>query len=124
MEPLIRQPFRLPFDPTRPGARGLRPARTFVEHVIHSTRPQDMALIRRLATRVLEHCKRRGVEAPSLMQLGLDVTMAHSRRPLDLWALEREDDDGLMRELLAIARHVDRETGELRDGHRPRHLLP
>ncbi len=120
-QPLIRKPFDLPFDPGRKRDTAGRPT-SFVQFVIESTKPDDIVLINRIATRTVDLCKRYGLPAPSQMQMGLDIAIAHARRPMNLWTFLRASDEDFTHDVLGISRHVDRESGHMRDGWTPRHL--
>ena len=51
----------------------------------------------------------------------MDLTAVHANGcPLDLARLAAADNFNLMHDVLGIARHLDRETGKLRDFFRPR----
>ncbi len=121
MQPLIRKPFELPFDPMRKRDQAARPV-SFVQYVIESTPREDISLINRIAVRTAELCKRYGLQAPSQMQMGLDIAMAHARRPLNLHLFLRASDEDFAHDVLGISRHIDRDSGHLREGWTPRHV--
>lgn len=64
-----------------------------------------------------------GDELP-LGQSMVDLIMCHARCHLKLAELLEIGDDPFAKEILDIRRHIDRDTGTLRDGYWPRYAEP
>lgn len=117
----------LPFDPNR-GAAELQAAHAagtrgdFVGYAIASTTREDVAYINQIVARIAELGVKHKLPVPSTLQLGMDVCLAHARQPLNLWALLAGSDDDLTHDVLGIGRNIDRMTGELGNGFKPRNL--
>lgn len=115
-------PFAPPFDPTRPRV-GDDEVPGFIQHAIRSTSRADMALIRTIVDRLVSLAAQYKMLIPSSMSVGLDLCIAHARRPVRLQALLLVNDDEFSRELLAIVRNVDRTNGMLREGFVSRYVV-
>lgn len=117
----------LPFDPQR-GAAELEAAHAsgargdFVGHAIATTTREDVAYINQIIARVAALAVQHKLPIASTLQLGLDLCLAHARQPLNLWALLAGGDDDLTHDVLGIGRNIDRLTGELGNGFKPRNL--
>jgi hypothetical protein len=128
--PFPRNPL-VPFDPAAALARvQLHGPANFAERAIVSTSPGDIALIHQIVNRFVKVCERygttitrdRGAVVLSSLQLGMDLCLCHHRTPLRLHALLMSDDDTLTHDIVGIFRDLDRLTGELREGFKPRTL--
>lgn len=114
--PFARNPL-LPLDPLASEvAYGKRAPSTFVESAIVNTSRADMALIYTITQRAVLLAERFKTLIPSSLQLGLDLAIAHQRRPLRLHALLMTSDAEFHREFVGIAQHIDRENGRMREG--------
>lgn len=83
---------------------------------------REMVVIRRIAKRGHGLLLANGVDS-DLTSVEMDVAAAHAGCPLDLKALEAADDLNFAHDICGIRRHLDRETGELRDFFVPRCAL-
>ena len=128
--PFPRNPL-VPFDPPAAlAAVQLHGPRNYAEKAIVSTSAADIATIHKIVARYVALCERYGIELMrdrgavvlSSLQLGMDIALCHHRTPLRLEALLIGDDDTLTHDLVGIHRHLDRLTGELREGFKPRML--
>lgn len=82
----------------------------------------DAYLIDRIVERAEELCLAHGHTLDHLSTT-MDLTAVHANGcPLDLTALAAADNFNLMHDVGGIARHLDRETGKLRDFFRPRYV--
>lgn len=109
----------LPLDPIA----GREGDNTFASNAVLKTSREDMALIRQLVERCVKVAIERKVLIPSTMQLGLDWTVVHARRPLNLAALLRlATDDDLYHEMLKVSQNVDRINGMLRSGYESKYF--
>jgi len=114
----------LPFDPlANLVAKRKRAPSSFVEDAIVSTGPGDMVLIQHVVQRAALLAAQTKTLIPSTLQLGLDIAIAHRRRPLRLHALLMTSDAEFHAELIGLARSIDRSTGFLREGYVSRYWV-
>lgn len=79
----------------------------------------ECVLIGRIARRALAMMKERGIEA-EFSDLEMDITAVHVTSGLMLKKLESADDMNFAHDVCGIRRHLDRDTGELRNCFVPR----
>lgn len=58
-----------------------------------------------------------------LIEVAMDIEAAHWKRPLYLRNLLAASDENFAHDVFGIIRHLDRETGELRDCFVPRYAV-
>lgn len=81
----------------------------------------DLRIIRQITTRSRNLLANMGVDRSSLdIQMDLVATNANGN-PLRLADLLAADNTNLLHDVCGIAKHLDRNTGKLADGFRPRH---
>lgn len=81
-------------------------------------------VIQRIATRAAEMRRKMGLPHDRL-EIEMDVTATHANGcPLQLARLLLADDVDFAHDVFGIARHLDRETGQLRDCFLPRYSVP
>ena len=75
----------------------------------------DVSVIQRIAKRAV-------TDNPNLdfLNLTMDVSAVHIKNPLDLNRFESFDDLNFTHDVYGIMRHIDRNTGELKDCFLPR----
>ncbi len=83
-----------------------------------NTTKEDLRIIGQLAARAIEL----GVPRAQ-MDLVMDLELAHSETPLRLRDMEGAQPSDLIHDVAGIVRHLDRETGELRDCFLPRYAV-
>lgn len=82
--------------------------------------PEERAIVRKIARRARQLYLNSDVERDQL-DIEMDLIATHANgNPLDFAKLEAFDDFNLFHDVVGIARHLDRETGELRDFFSPR----
>lgn len=85
---------------------------------------QDVALIAQIADRAVAVAKAASHETtdvPSFMRVFMCVGMAHQRSPLDLDRLLHGPLTDFTHDVFGIMRHIDLETGYMRDCFVPRY---
>lgn len=84
--------------------------------------PTERATIREIATRAHRIYRKHKVPgAPAHVNTMMDITAAHANGcPLRLQDLAAADDFNFMHDVNGIARHLDRETGQITDHFLPR----
>lgn len=80
---------------------------------------EETNVIRRIANRAHDVLKRNGCSVRTVY-IEMDVSAAHIACPIDLEKLESAEDFTFMHDIGGIRRHIDRETGELKDCFVPR----
>lgn len=84
----------------------------------------DMKLISRIVKRAVSTAKKRGIELDHRI-MDMDLTACHANgTPLDLPKLLASDEFNFSHDVFGIRRHIDRETGELKDCFSPRCCQP
>jgi hypothetical protein len=82
------------------------------------TSRQDSELISMIAERALAMSRNYGVQYSNIQT---DLLACHlNGNPLNLWGLLNADDYNFAHDIFGIRRHLDRHTGELTGGFRPR----
>lgn len=84
----------------------------------------DRQLIQKIVKRLAKLWETNGYtkQALSVVDREMDLVACHANgNPLDLTGLLQADDFNLLHDCLGIARHLDRETGQLLDFFTPRY---
>lgn len=79
-----------------------------------------MALILKIVDRAMALCDANGVRSVKPMDVLMALTLVNDRTPLRLEALLHADDLNFTHDVFGILRHIDTETGALRDCFCPR----
>ena len=86
------------------------------------TTREDMSTIHTIVTQARAAFRRAGLVARSPLDIEMDITACHCNgTPLRLTDMVDAPDADLLHDVCGIARHLDRETGQLRDGFMPRY---
>lgn len=96
-------------------------APSHVQHALeHHLSPEDKALCMQIAQRGVEMAASVGVEV-DLQLAAMDVAVVHVVScPLRLWQFLASAPDDFSHDFTGIGRFIDRPTGMLREGFRPR----
>jgi hypothetical protein len=87
--------------------------------------PHEDRVIRKIARRAMALETRDGDAGRPFMDWWMDIAATHaSGNPLDLERLLAADDFNFAHDVFGICRHLDRETGELRNFFSPRFSTP
>lgn len=98
--------------------------RTFAD-VSFATSPEARALVGRIVERAIALLKSYDMEAPSPIDLTMDLVATHANGcPMDWQKLLDAPDGDFGHDVAGIMRHIDRQTGELQDCFVPRCALP
>jgi hypothetical protein len=85
------------------------------------TTKEEVQTISRIAKRANKIMERETGDSLDVMSTVMDLEATHTHGcPLKLAELEKADDVNLMHDVLGIARHIDRDTGELTNCFLPR----
>jgi hypothetical protein len=85
----------------------------------------DSRVIHEIAERAMKLTEARAHDFFSKMDVAMDLTAVHANgNPLRLEGLRDADDFNFAHDILGIRRHLNRETGRLEDGFRPRFSMP
>jgi hypothetical protein len=79
----------------------------------------DLAIVQKIAQRAVVLGRKIGIEV-SLIDTEMDIIAANNTCPLKLCALLEADDPNFAHDVFGIARHLDRQTGELTGFFLPR----
>lgn len=83
----------------------------------------DMQLINDIVTRVQEEfATKRGYSSFDVLGAVMDLELTHYFYPLRLEALKAAMWSHLIHDIAGIKKHLNRDTGELRDGWTPRYI--
>lgn len=85
--------------------------------------PHDLTMMQKICKRVLEVYADRAPKMvpPDFLVLYTDLQCAHCNgTPMQLLGLLTASDDDLTHDVLGIGIHIDRKTGQLKNGFRPR----
>lgn len=81
---------------------------------------EEMELVQKISKRAFAMYKEAGSKA-SLLEISMDITACHANGcPLNLWKLLRFPEYDFLHDITGIARHIDRNTGRLKDCFVPR----
>jgi len=84
----------------------------------------ESSVISKIVARAMSLCAKHGAEY-DLITCEMDITACHcSGMPLNLDALLSADDFDFFHDVLGIARHINRKTGQLEGCFVPRFALP
>jgi len=93
------------------------------EEIFGSPTPEEYRVIHDIAVRAAKKYKDMGVQR-KLMRIEKDIQACHAHCPLKLKELLEADNFNFMHDIGGINRHLDRETGELKDCFLPRFSAP
>lgn len=92
---------------------------------IGKLQPLELNLIRKVVARVADIALEHRMQLSPDEQIGLmmDLGMVHATgHPLALFSLLVSSNEDLTHDVLGINKFIDRSTGQLREGFKPRHL--
>lgn len=88
--------------------------------IIWECSKEETILIHEIAKRAVKDYARAGVKL-DFIDTSMDITACHlNGNPLDLEKLLKADPFNFAHDITGIARHIDRETGQLKDCFLPR----
>lgn len=90
-------------------------------HAKFTSTKEEMTMIRKIASKAQKLYKKHHGETLDLMSLEMDLDATNSNGcPMDFAKLLAADNFNLMHDVIGIANHIDRSTGELKNCFLPR----